>query len=117
MNHRLLAATLLAALTPLAQAQSKLKVGLMLPATGTFAALGTAIENGFRLYVAEQGGKLSGRDIEFVSRPEPAGGTERRCPDIGKLTRLGYAPQVPLAKGLPPTVDWYFANDDLAPKT
>ena len=49
-----------------AQAAPKLKVGLMLPATGTFAALGTAIDNGFRLYVAEQGGKLSGREIEFV---------------------------------------------------
>jgi branched-chain amino acid transport system substrate-binding protein len=49
-----------------AQASPKLKVGLMLPATGTFAALGTAIDNGFRLYVAEQGGKLSGREIEFV---------------------------------------------------
>jgi branched-chain amino acid transport system substrate-binding protein len=48
-----------------AQAPGKLKVGLMLPATGTFASLGTAIENGFRLYVAEQGGKLAGRDIEF----------------------------------------------------
>jgi branched-chain amino acid transport system substrate-binding protein len=46
--------------------QAKLKVGLMLPATGTFAALGTAIENGFRLYVTEQGGKLGGREIEFV---------------------------------------------------
>ena len=57
----------LALSTPLAQAQSgsKLKVGLMLPATGTFAALGSAIENGFRLYVAEHGGKLSGREIEF----------------------------------------------------
>ena len=53
--------------TPLASAQgAKLKVGLMLPATGTFAALGTAIENGFKLYIAEQGGKLSGREIEFV---------------------------------------------------
>ena len=30
----------------------KLKVGLMLPYSGTFAALGTAIENGFRLYIA-----------------------------------------------------------------
>ncbi len=48
-----------------AQAAGKLKVGLMLPATGTFASLGTAIENGFRLYVAEQGGKLAGREIEF----------------------------------------------------
>jgi hypothetical protein len=49
-----------------AQAPAKLKVGFMLPYTGTFAALGTAIENGFRLYVNEQGGKLGGREIEYV---------------------------------------------------
>jgi branched-chain amino acid transport system substrate-binding protein len=49
-----------------AQNTGKLKVGLMLPATGTFAALGTAIENGFKLYVTEQGGKLGGREIEYV---------------------------------------------------
>ena len=58
------AVTLASPLSALAQA--KLKVGLMLPATGTFAALGTAIENGFRLYVDEQGGKLAGREIEYV---------------------------------------------------
>ena len=58
----------------------------------------------------------AGREIEFSSRPAPAGGTERRCPDIGKLSKLGYAPQVTLAKGLPPTVDWYWANESLAPK-
>jgi nucleoside-diphosphate-sugar epimerase len=58
----------------------------------------------------------AGREIEFVSRPAPAGGTERRCPDIGKLGALGYAPQVSLAAGLPPTVDWYWANESLAPK-
>ena len=40
-----------------ATAQStKLKVGLMLPYTGTFAALGVAIENGFRLYLDEPAG-------------------------------------------------------------
>ena len=39
-----------------AQTAAKLKVGLMLPASGTFAALGTAIENGFKLHVTEQGG-------------------------------------------------------------
>ena len=50
----------------LAWAQAgKIKVGFMLPYTGTFAALGAAIENGFRLYVAEQGGKLGGREIEY----------------------------------------------------
>jgi branched-chain amino acid transport system substrate-binding protein len=65
-NVAIAAAAALAAPLVLAQAPAKLKVGLMLPATGTFAALGTAIENGFKLYVGEQGGKLSGREIEFV---------------------------------------------------
>ena len=46
-------------------AQGKIKVGFMLPYTGTYAALGTAIENGFRLYVQEQGGKLGGRELEY----------------------------------------------------
>jgi len=48
-----------------ADAQSKVKIGFMLPYTGTYAALGTAIENGFRLYVQEQGGKLGGRELEY----------------------------------------------------
>jgi len=52
----------------LATAQSgRIKVGFMLPYTGTYAALGRAIENGFKLYVKEQGGKLSGRDIEYFT--------------------------------------------------
>ncbi|MGE5171384.1 MAG: ABC transporter substrate-binding protein [Rudaea sp.] len=48
-----------------AEAQSKIKVGFMLPYTGTYAALGNAIENGFKLYVHEQGGKLGGRELEY----------------------------------------------------
>jgi branched-chain amino acid transport system substrate-binding protein len=63
---RTLLATALLSLAGGAFAQDKIKVGFMLPYTGTFAALGTAIENGFRLYVDEQGGKLAGRAIEFV---------------------------------------------------
>ncbi|MFM7704883.1 MAG: penicillin-binding protein activator, partial [Rubrivivax sp.] len=60
-----LAAALALATSAHAQQQPPLKVGLMLPATGTFAALGTAIENGFKLYVDEQGGKLAGRSIQY----------------------------------------------------
>ncbi|MFY9511138.1 MAG: ABC transporter substrate-binding protein [Rubrivivax sp.] len=45
--------------------QAPLKVGFMLPATGTFAALGDMIEKGFKLYVQEQGGKLSGRELQY----------------------------------------------------
>lgn len=53
---------------PFVRAQpAKIKVGLMLPATGTFAALGTAITNGFRLAVDERGGKLAGREIEYFT--------------------------------------------------
>jgi branched-chain amino acid transport system substrate-binding protein len=66
--HIIALATVAALAAPMtsAQAPGKLKVGFMLPATGTFAALGTAIENGFKLYVTEQGGKLGGREIEYV---------------------------------------------------
>ena len=64
-----LSAAALAALTTLSSAalaqMPPLKVGLMLPATGTFAALGDAIEKGFKLHVEEQGGKLGGREIQY----------------------------------------------------
>ena len=52
------AATLLAAIARSrahAQADGPIKVGFMLPYTGTYAALGNAIENGFKLYVAGAG--------------------------------------------------------------
>ena len=67
-------------LPELANAQSgKLRVGLMLPYTGTFAQLGVAIENGVRLAINEQGGKLGGREIEYFKvddESEPAKGIE-----------------------------------------
>ena len=58
---------------------SKIRVGLMLPYTGTFAQLGVAIENGFRLAIDEQGGKLGGREIEYFKvddESEPSKGIE-----------------------------------------
>lgn len=57
----------LGALEPARAQAARVKVGFMLPYTGTYAALGRAIENGFRLCVLEQGGKLGGREIEYVS--------------------------------------------------
>ncbi len=68
------------ALPGIAQAQSnKIRVGLMLPYTGTFAQLGVAIENGFRMAINEQGGKLGGREIEYFKvddESNPAKGVE-----------------------------------------
>jgi branched-chain amino acid transport system substrate-binding protein len=69
MNRRftLVAAALATAFatTPLMAQQAPLKVGFMLPATGTFAALGDMIEKGFKLHVQEQGGKLAGRELQY----------------------------------------------------
>jgi len=62
-----------------AQAEDKVKVGLMLPYTGTYAALGNAITNGFKQYVAENGGKLGGREVEYAvvdDESNPAKATE-----------------------------------------
>lgn len=67
-------------LPELVRAQTgKIRVGLMLPYTGTFAQLGVAIENGFRMALAEQGGKLGGREVEFFKvddESNPAKGIE-----------------------------------------
>lgn len=67
-------------LPEIVRAQSdKIRVGFMLPYTGTFAQLGVAIENGFRMAVNEQGGKLGGREIEFFKvddESNPAKGIE-----------------------------------------
>jgi branched-chain amino acid transport system substrate-binding protein len=61
----LAAALALAAAPAVAQNAPPVKVGFMLPSTGTFAALGDMIEKGFRMYVQEQGGKLAGREIQY----------------------------------------------------
>ena len=67
-------------LPEIARAQSnKVRVGFMLPYTGTFAQLGINIENGFRMAIDEKGGKLGGREIEWFKvddEAEPSKGIE-----------------------------------------
>ena len=75
-------------LAGLAQAQSTapVKVGFMLPYTGTYAALGNMIESGFKLYVQEQGGKLGGREIQYFKvddESEPSKATD----NVNKLIK------------------------------
>ena len=92
MSHFMTRATLtclaLASLASVAQAQQQppLKVGLMLPFSGTYSALGVAIENGFRLRVQELGGKVAGREIEYVKvddESDPAKATD----NVNKLIK------------------------------
>ena len=62
--------------TRFAIAQAKpLKLGLMLPYSGTFAKLGENITSAIELLLAEKGGKLGGRDVQIIklddeSKPE-----------------------------------------------
>ncbi len=62
--------------TRFAIAQAKpLKIGLMLPYSGTFAKLGENITFAVDMFIAEKGGKLAGREIQIIklddeSKPE-----------------------------------------------
>src|SRR3954467_2211234 len=58
---------------------AKLRLGLMLPYTGTYAQLGIAIENGLKLALEQAGGKLGGREVEFFKvddESEPSKATD-----------------------------------------
>jgi branched-chain amino acid transport system substrate-binding protein len=70
------AATALPRSWAIAQAKP-VKVGLMLPYSGTFAKLGENITTAIEILIAEQGGKLGGREIQIIklddeSKPENA---------------------------------------------
>ncbi|AQU84331.1 MULTISPECIES: ABC transporter substrate-binding protein [unclassified Halomonas] len=42
------------------------KLGLMLPYSGTYTALGEAITNGLKLAIEQEGGQLGGREVAYV---------------------------------------------------
>jgi nucleoside-diphosphate-sugar epimerase len=51
---------------------------------------------------------IAGREIALAPSGLLQGSTPRRCPDIAKLSALGYAPRISLDAGLPPTLNWYW---------
>ncbi len=68
--------------------------------------IGTDEEVTIRALAELLAGKMGAR-IRIVPSERRAGGTPRRCPDIGKLRGLGYEPRYPLAEGLDETISWY----------
>jgi len=56
----------LALVTTTANAQDKLKIGLIATLSGPPAVLGQQLRNGFRLAVKDLGGKLGGREVEII---------------------------------------------------
>ncbi len=65
--------------------------------------------------LAEKVGQCFGRRIQVVPGKLPEGGTNRRCPDIAKISRLGYAPKFTLDAALPQVPRWYDEHAHLAP--
>jgi len=82
----LIAALAAALVLPVAAQSPKLKVGFMLPYSGTYAALGDAIEKGFRLYLAERGGRIGGREVEF-SKVDDESDPAKATDNVNKLIK------------------------------
>lgn len=61
-------------------------------------------------------GRYFRRQINVIPGPAAKGATSRRCPDIGRIAFLGYAPKITLEEGLHLTARWYDDNADMAPK-
>ena len=61
------------AVTMSAWAADPVKIGLILPMSGPFAAYGKQIEHGIRLYIAQNGDTYGGRKVEFVLKDDNPG--------------------------------------------
>ncbi len=73
------AAAALVSQTGMSAAQDKkFKIGLLLPMTGPFASTGRQIENGVRLYMAQFGTKVAGREVEIILKDDTG------VPDVTK---------------------------------
>ena len=63
--------------------------------------------------VAERIGVFFGRKIKIEPGDKILGETSRRCPDIAKIKKLGFAPKISFDEGLGKTIGWYINNQPL----
>lgn len=61
--------------------------------------------------LAEMTAHCFDREIRIIPGQLMQGSTPRRCPDVSKLTKLGFTPKIDLAAGLARTVVWYRENN------
>src|SRR5262249_5360333 len=64
-----------------ALAADPVKIGLVLPMSGPFAAYGKQIEHGVKLYLAQNGDTFGGRKVQLIVKddnPGPAGDVSKR---------------------------------------
>ncbi|WHZ09582.1 MAG: Leucine-, isoleucine-, valine-, threonine-, and alanine-binding protein [Burkholderiaceae bacterium] len=70
---QLIAALMIAGLAAAAYAAEPLKIGLILPMSGPFAAYGKQIQHGVDLYLHEHGNQLGGRPVQIVLKNDDPG--------------------------------------------
>lgn len=74
-------------------AQNAIKVGIVAPFSGPFAHYGTLFKNGAEAYIASQGGKLAGKEVELIYRdtggPNP-GGTKSLVQELIVKDKVDY---------------------------
>ena len=62
--------------------------------------------------LAQKVARSFGRTATIVASEAPHGETSRRCPDIAKISALGYRPAVAIEDGIERTRGWYVAHPD-----
>lgn len=77
LRHVTLACLVLAG-TTLAVAKETFKIGLILPVTGPFASTGKQLEAGVRLYMAQNGDSVAGKQVELIVKDDTG------VPDVTK---------------------------------
>ena len=58
---------------PVARAAEPLKIGLVVPLSGPFAAYGKQIQHGVQLYLDQSGGNLAGRKVQLIVKDDNPG--------------------------------------------
>jgi len=71
--------------------------------------IGTSKETTVR-EIANMIAKLYDRRIAIIPGVLTSGSPQRRCPDIKKLQKIGFSPNISLEEGLKRTIEWYESN-------
>ncbi len=66
--------------------------------------------------VALEIGGYYGKDVQIIPGKLVEGSTPHRCPDITKLKKLGYSPEVSFSQGVKIAAAWYDHNAEQKPK-
>ena len=73
--------------------------------------LGVALANsGLKVTGLEIISELMEVKVKIITSKAPKGETEKRCPDISKIKKLGYSPKFSIKDGLKKTIKWYLDN-------